>query len=112
MRVLLTDIMFPNKYAKWRLVEIKSFIEKYDCDIMVINRINRFACNIFEFDTMKYYVKNINYNLLTKDIGELKDMYVDSLTHYNNNCINILNNEMDIFMNNILNINYFITLVM
>ena len=42
-RILLTDIVFPSKYAKWRLVEIHSFIHKYDTDILVINRINNFS---------------------------------------------------------------------
>ena len=50
MRVLLTDIMFPNKYAQWRLVEIHSFIHHYKCDILVINRINSFSNITFDFD--------------------------------------------------------------
>lgn len=50
LRILLTDILFPNKYAKWRLVETKSFMEKYDVDILVINRINSFAGLQFNID--------------------------------------------------------------
>lgn len=50
MRILLTDIMFPNKYAKWRLVEIHSFMEKYDTDILVIDRINEYKNIKFDFD--------------------------------------------------------------
>lgn len=50
MRVLLTDSMFPNKYAKWRLVEIKSFIDHYKCDILIINRVNEFHGVKFELD--------------------------------------------------------------
>jgi hypothetical protein len=50
MQVLLTDIMFPNKYAKWRLVEIKSFMEEYQSDILVINRINSYSNIVFDFD--------------------------------------------------------------
>ena len=49
-RVLLTDIVFPNKYARWRLTEIYNFINDYDTDIMVINRINNFAGVSFNFD--------------------------------------------------------------
>src|SRR5665648_705230 len=35
MRALLSDSLFPNKYAKWRLVETRSFINKWDTDILV-----------------------------------------------------------------------------
>jgi len=35
MNVLITDIVFPNKYAVWRNVEILSFIERYSADILV-----------------------------------------------------------------------------
>ena len=49
-RVLLTDIVFPNKYARWRLTEIYNFINDYDTDIMVINRINNYAGISFNFD--------------------------------------------------------------
>lgn len=38
LRVLVTDFLFPNKLASWRLVEIKGFIERYDTDILVIGR--------------------------------------------------------------------------
>jgi hypothetical protein len=34
-RVLVTDYLFPNALAKWRLVEIGAFIERYDTDIFV-----------------------------------------------------------------------------
>lgn len=48
-RVLLTDILFPSKYAKWRLVEIRAFIDRYHTDILVPRRINRYIIN-FTFD--------------------------------------------------------------
>lgn len=35
MNILITDIVFPNKYAVWRNVEIQSFIERYSADILV-----------------------------------------------------------------------------
>lgn len=50
LRILLTDIMFPNKFAKWRLVTTKAFIEKYDTDILVISRVNSYRELLFEFD--------------------------------------------------------------
>lgn len=50
MRCLLVDIMFPNKYAKWRNAEIKNFVEKYDTDILIINKTNECDGNKFDFD--------------------------------------------------------------
>ena len=50
MRVLLTDSLFPNKFAKWRLVEVKSFMDKYNCDILVISRPTDSAGVKLEFD--------------------------------------------------------------
>lgn len=41
MRVLFTDIMFPNKLAKWRLVETRSFIERYDTDFLCVQHLTR-----------------------------------------------------------------------
>lgn len=35
MNILITDIVFPNKYAVWRNIEIQSFIERYSADILV-----------------------------------------------------------------------------
>jgi hypothetical protein len=49
-RVLLTDIIFPNKLATWRLVITKSFIDNYDCDIVVVNRISHYASIYYNFD--------------------------------------------------------------
>lgn len=49
-RVLITDLLFPSKYAKWRLNEIKEFIEHYDADIMVIKKIKKFNKICFDFD--------------------------------------------------------------
>lgn len=34
-RGLIVDIVYPNKYSKWRSVEIKSFIQNYNVDILV-----------------------------------------------------------------------------
>jgi hypothetical protein len=89
MRVLLTDSIFPNKFAKWRLVEIKSFMEKYNCDILVISRSNEISGVKLEFDydilkdefLLKDYdilIFNPSYN----DINKYNDT-IDG-TKYNN----------------------------
>jgi Ca2+-binding EF-hand superfamily protein len=65
-RVLLTDIVFPNKYARWRLTEIYNFMNDYDTDIMVINRINSYAGNSlnFDFDILCETFNLHDYNIL------------------------------------------------
>jgi hypothetical protein len=50
MSILLTDSIFPNKYAKWRLVEIHSFMNTYKADILVLSRISSYANVSYEFD--------------------------------------------------------------
>lgn len=82
-RCLITDILFPTKFSKWRLVEIFSFIEKYDTDILVINRINNFADNIFPFD---YEEIKDKFNLNSYDILIFNPEY---------NWINKFNNDFD-----------------
>jgi hypothetical protein len=64
-RILLTDILFPNKYAKWRLVEIHHFIGDYDTDIMVIKRTNMFSGVTYDFD---YDLLNEKFGLSNYDI--------------------------------------------
>ena len=49
-RVLLTDFLFPSKYALWRLVEIHSFINKYDTDIMILTKVKNHNHIIYNFD--------------------------------------------------------------
>lgn len=46
---LLTDLVFPNKYSKWRNVEILNFIEEFDTDILVF-KIDDFCGIFYEFD--------------------------------------------------------------
>ena len=41
-RILLTDCLFPNKYARWRLVEIYSFMKDHDTDILVVNKFTNY----------------------------------------------------------------------
>jgi hypothetical protein len=76
-RVLLTDIVFPNKYARWRLTEIYNFMNDYDTDIMVINRINSYAgislnfdfdilCETFNLQDYNILIFNPEYNNINK----------------------------------------------
>ena len=83
LKVLLTDLMFPNKYAQWRLVEIKSFIDYYQCDILVINRVGHFSGvdYNFDFDILKEKFSLNNYDIL--------------IFNPNFNYINIYNNNFD-----------------
>jgi hypothetical protein len=82
-RVLLTDIVFPNKYARWRLVEIYNFMNDYDTDIMIINRINSYAgVNLnFDFEILNEMFQLYDYNILI-----FNPVY---------NYINIYNNNFD-----------------
>jgi hypothetical protein len=77
MRVLMTDLLFPNKYAKWRLAEIHSFFEKYDTDLLVIDRINKFSgiqldfdydilSELFNLNDYDILIFNANYNYVNK----------------------------------------------
>ena len=76
-RVLLTDIVFPNKYARWRLTEIYNFMNEYDTDIMVISRINSYAgiilnfdfdilCETFNLRDYNIIISNPEYNYINK----------------------------------------------
>lgn len=69
MRILLTDIVFPNKYAKWRLVEIYSFMQQYDTDILILNRIDKYAgINLsFDYDELVDFFNLRDYNILIFD---------------------------------------------
>lgn len=71
MRCLFIDVVFPNKLAKWRLVEIYSFLNKYDTDILV-NFCDRFTIdydelkNKFKLHNYDIYIFNSKYNYLNK----------------------------------------------
>lgn len=94
-RCLITDILFPTKFSKWRLVEILSFMEKYDTDILVINRINNFGNIKFSFDYEE--IKN-KFNLDDYDILIFNPTY---------NVINKFNNDFDgTKFNNLYNSDY------
>jgi hypothetical protein len=72
MRILLTDVLFPNAFAKWRLVEIQSFMDTYDTDIMVIHRVNAYAGIQFTLDYEKLdesFGLSKNYDILIFNHG-------------------------------------------
>lgn len=79
-RCLITDMLFPTKFSKWRLVEVLSFIEKYDTDILVIEKINEYGNNIFSFD---YEELKDRFNLLEYDILIFNPNY-NHLNKFNN----------------------------
>lgn len=95
MNVLITDPVFPNKYAKWRLVEIKSFIDKYKCDILCCSRLWSYKGIKLDFD----------YNILSEyfNLGEYDILIFNpSLNH-----INTHNTSIDgTIFNNKLNADY------
>jgi hypothetical protein len=68
MKILITDILFPNKFARWRNVEILSFIEKYETDILVY-KTDSFAGRVLDFDwthsIFEYALKD--YNIIIFD---------------------------------------------
>lgn len=68
LRGLIVDILFPNRYSKWRNVEIKSFIKNYDVDILV-PRVNSFANFNYEFDWDFINSENLldGYNIIIFD---------------------------------------------
>ena len=49
-RVLVHDVIFPNTMAAWRLNAVEAFIDSFDTDILVLNRIWEFSGAIFKFE--------------------------------------------------------------
>ena len=88
MNILLTDILFPNKYAKWRLVEIKSFIDEYKCDILVVNKITNYAGIKYDFD---YEILKEKFSLEEYDI---------LIFNKNYNFVNKYRSSIDVFTKN------------
>ena len=79
-RILITDCMFPNYFAAWRLNAIYEFIHHYDADILVLERIDT---NLFPFA-----------------FNELKESYLldeYDILFFNPwcNCFNIYNHNFD-----------------
>jgi hypothetical protein len=75
-RCLFLDVLFPNNLAKWRLVEIYSFMNKYDTDILVKWGDNRYS---IDYDALYKKFKLYNYNIIIFD-----DKF-NYLNKYNNN---------------------------
>jgi len=70
MNILITDIMFPNKYSRWRNEEIRSYIVDKSADILILNRVNHYAGIDFpvDFDFINNsVVKLADYNILIFD---------------------------------------------
>lgn len=67
--VLITDILFPTKYSKWRIEDIKSFIDKYNTDILVTTKIdiNNDISYPVDYEEMKDYYNLQDYNILIFD---------------------------------------------
>lgn len=93
-RVLLTDVVFPNKYAKWRLLEIKAFMENYDTDVLNIYRVDNFAdiefkvdyeelCEEYNLQNYDILIFNPKYNYLNKYNKDI-DGTVYNNTYYGN----------------------------
>jgi len=79
MRVLLSDLFFPNKFAKWRISEIHSFIHKYETDIYKFLQLDSFSKVSYDFDWKTLYD---SHNLNIFDIYIFDHKYID-LQKYN-----------------------------
>lgn len=67
MRVLLNTAFFPSSYASWRMVEIKSFIYHYDCDIGILSVYDDHRLHEtypVNYEETKTYYGLENYNIL------------------------------------------------
>lgn len=63
--VLLNTCFFPTMYTQWRMVEIKSFIEYYDCDIGVLSVYKHYKDTFsWSYDECKSYYHLEEYNIL------------------------------------------------
>jgi len=65
MKILITDCIFPNRFSQWRNVEIMSFIEHFETDILIY-KIENFAGINFDFDIEHPIFDSIRqqYNIL------------------------------------------------
>ena len=69
-RVLLCDLLFPSTIAKWRIEETRAFIETYDTDILVPQRLMSFAGRKLPVDfeeTQDLFLVHGSYDLLIFD---------------------------------------------
>lgn len=64
---LVIDILYPNKYCRWRNLEIKFFIEDFESDILVFKKDSfaniNFECD-YDFCNLDSDLKLQNYNIL------------------------------------------------
>jgi hypothetical protein len=67
------------------------------------NKVNEKLKDLCKINNI-YFLDNYEKNQLINNDGSLKDEYCDGSTHYNENSINYINNELAIF-NNIYKIN-------
>ena len=79
---LVVDILYPNKYSRWRNLEINFFMDEFNSDILVF-KIDGFAgvdfkCD-FEFANLNSNLKLQNYNIL------IFDPKYNYLNNYNKN---------------------------
>jgi hypothetical protein len=66
--ILVTDILFPCKYGKWRIEESKAFIDRYNADFLVYKIDSYSKINYdFDYDEMKEYYGLNDYNILIFD---------------------------------------------
>ena len=56
MKTLITDLLFPSKYAKWRISEISSFIIQRDSDILVF-KVDAYANITYGFDYEEVFLE-------------------------------------------------------
>eukprot|EP00906_Rhabdomonas_costata_P026504 RCo037754 len=63
-RVLLVDVLFPNKLAAWRLNEVQAFMERFDTDILVVIRYRDYT---FDWEALRLSHGLDQYNLLIFD---------------------------------------------
>lgn len=66
--MLVTDILFPSKFAKWRIEESKAFIDKYKADFLVF-KVDSYANIVYDidYDEMKDYYNLHEYNIIIFD---------------------------------------------
>jgi len=66
--ILVTDIVFPSKYAKWRIEESKAFIDRYQADFLVF-KVDSYANITYDIDyeEMEEYYKLKDYNIIIFD---------------------------------------------
>ena len=79
-RVLLADCVFPSDMARWRLVEVKAFMERYDTDILVPNRIDNYKG--FEIPFAWTEDLNASHHLYEYDILVFNEFY-NALQQFN-----------------------------